>query len=57
MTALRVSKVKAYRATCERCGHKWTSLAEPKRCASCKTPYWNSKPGTLKRGRPAKEGR
>lgn len=27
--------------TCDQCGHSWTTLSEPKRCANCKTPAWN----------------
>jgi predicted Zn-ribbon and HTH transcriptional regulator len=29
--------------SCERCGHKWypRKAVYPKRCARCRTPYWN----------------
>jgi hypothetical protein len=28
---------------CDRldCGHKWLSPTKPKRCAKCKSPYWD----------------
>lgn len=27
--------------TCERCGNKWVPrVPQPKRCPSCKSPYW-----------------
>lgn len=46
-------KITAYKHTCERCGHAWTSeLEKPKRCAlnACKSPYWSTKPKPV--GRP-----
>lgn len=54
MSAYR--KIKAYACKCERCGHEWTAVELPERCAKCKRLYWNAKPGTLKRGRPPKRG-
>jgi len=53
MSALRV--VKALRLKCERCGYRTLVEKPPKRCPKCKSPYWNAKPGTLRRGRPPKE--
>jgi len=26
--------------TCLRCGHKWATRIDPKRCAGCRSPYW-----------------
>lgn len=31
-------------AKCDRCGHEWLPSGEPKRCAKCKSPGWNSSP-------------
>lgn len=45
-------------AHCLRCGESWLKRTEhPVRCAHCKTPYWNVKPGTNRRGRPEKKAR
>jgi predicted Zn-ribbon and HTH transcriptional regulator len=43
---------------CLRCGHEWVrrTVGQPKRCASCKSPYWNKAPGELPMGRPKKKG-
>lgn len=38
----REVQITAQECTCERCGAVWLSIvADPKRCASCRTPYWN----------------
>lgn len=41
----------AYR--CERCGHEWVprdaTVAEPRVCPKCKSPYWNMKRRPLKK--------
>ena len=36
--------IKALNCVCDRCKHRWLvpSLDTPKRCAKCKSPYWNS---------------
>jgi len=31
--------------TCSRCGHEWATRVKPKRCASCRTPYWRKSRG------------
>src|SRR5712672_3262978 len=31
--------------TCHRCGHEWATKVKPKRCASCRTPYWKKSRG------------
>lgn len=28
--------------TCKRCLHVWASRINPKYCAKCRTPYWNT---------------
>lgn len=34
----------AWEHTCERCGHKWTTVKElPGNCTGCNSPYWNKK--------------
>jgi len=44
---------------CARCGHVWTVAGRldrapevPTWCASCKSPAWRTKPGTVRMGRP-----
>ena len=55
-TFIRWVRQKLWRLKCERCGHEWERLGDPpEKCAACDTRYWESKPGTLKRGRPRKE--
>ena len=47
-------KLDATKCTCERCNYSWLTQMEgekPRRCAKCKTPYWDSKIGERKRGR------
>lgn len=34
-------QVQAYRCRCNRCGHRWTTGKIPKKCARCKSAYWN----------------
>ena len=34
--------LRAWRHTCERCGHTWTTQNElPGNCRGCNSPYWN----------------
>ena len=49
--------VNVYRCKCLRCDHAWESKGAepPKRCAYCKSRYWNVAPGKLKLGRPPKK--
>ena len=42
---------------CKRCGYAWVKRVsgKPKRCPKCISPYWDTKPGKLRRGRPPKK--
>jgi hypothetical protein len=42
---------------CLRCGHEWVRriVDRPKRCPKCISPYWDTKPGKLRRGRPPRK--
>ena len=43
---------------CLRCGHEWASkMVKPNLCPKCRSPYWETKRGTLKMGRPKGKGK
>lgn len=55
----RLVTIEAYEYSCARCGHEGLALPDaqghaalPKRCGSCKSPYWMDRPGVRRRGRP-----
>jgi hypothetical protein len=51
-------RVNRWSLRCERCGHTWELYGDlPRSCASCKSRYWATKRGTLKRGRPQGSGK
>lgn len=58
----RAVTITVYRYRCARCDHEGLAMpfllaapAEPpKRCSSCKSPYWMDPPGVRPRGRPKK---
>jgi hypothetical protein len=41
---IKRKKVDAWECTCERCGHRWTSVGAdpPRACAGCKKTNWNT---------------
>jgi hypothetical protein len=38
---MSITETIAYKCTCERCSHRWTSIASPLTCSKCRSPYWN----------------
>ena len=42
--AISKVEVEMYKCKCERCGHRWQTEDKPRRCAKCKSPYWDVKP-------------
>lgn len=49
-----IETVKAYKCSCQHCGHAWQTARakKPRICPKCKTPRWNQEP--MDPGRPKK---